>query len=508
MPHVIGSNPIKSSFSTILPFSGAAAQAAVSSAGRAPRAATLRRLSPRELSYKLGAFILFGDWIAACLAISAGLEVRAWQREGRMPHFEPMMVVWALSGSLLFTWFMMMFKAYEAPNLYRLQKWTMSLVKSVLLCAAVSWSYIGLFKVTDYSPRIGVFYCMLALAGGVGLWRLCSFVFLVNPRIKQAVSSRIIVIGWNNKAADLRMAIRRDFAHLAEVVGCVPYPGGAFTAKPPTDVAVLGDFSSLLDIVEDCQASSIILADSSVPAANIQDLISFCQQEMLSFQMMPDYFPALNSGLQVQTISGVSLLGVSRLPLDLMRNRVLKRIVDIFGACFGIFVSSPVVLLFSILVYSESPGPVIYKQRRTSRNGSVFFIYKIRSMRLDAEKASGAVWCTQEDPRRLRIGSFMRRWNIDELPQFWNVLKGDMSLVGPRPERPELIEKFKSKIRNYNARHEVRSGLTGWAQIKGLRGDTDLSLRVEADLFYLENWSLVMDFYCIGATLFKTKNAM
>jgi lipopolysaccharide/colanic/teichoic acid biosynthesis glycosyltransferase len=128
-------------------------------------------------------------------------------------------------------------------------------------------------------------------------------------------------------------------------------------------------------------------------------------------------------------------------------------------------------------------------------------------MRINAESASGAVWCTKDDPRRLKIGTFMRKYNVDELPQFWNVLKGDMSLVGPRPERPELIERFKDEIPNYNARHEVRSGLTGWAQIHGLRGDTDLSKRIEADLYYLENWSVMMDLYCILATFFKVKNA-
>jgi exopolysaccharide biosynthesis polyprenyl glycosylphosphotransferase len=270
----------------------------------------------------------------------------------------------------------------------------------------------------------------------------------------------------------------------------------------------LGEFSALPELVAECQASSIILADVSLPASDIQNLIAFTQRELLGFQMIPDYFPALNSGLQVQTISGVSLLGVSKLPLDSMINRMMKRLIDIIGAAFGILVTSPIVLLFSTIVFAESPGPVFYEQRRTSRSGRTFLIYKIRSMRPDAEAGSGAVWCTKDDDRRLRVGSFMRRWNIDELPQFWNVLKGDMSLVGPRPERPELILKFKDEIPNYNARHEVRSGLTGWAQIQGLRGNTDLNLRIEADLFYLENWSLIFDFYCIISTFFKPKNAM
>jgi exopolysaccharide biosynthesis polyprenyl glycosylphosphotransferase len=466
------------------------------------------------LAYSLAAFILVGDGIAAFLAILGGLELRAWQRaSGSMmistiPSLEPMLVVWGAVGSLLFIWFMLMFKTYELTNLYRMQKWTMSMIKSALLCAASGWAYIGLFKITDFSPRIGVIYCTLFLVIGVGLWRLCSFVFLIHPRIKEAVSARIIVIGWNERATNLRQAMRRDLAQLGEVIGCIPAPGGRCVTKLPMGVAVLGDFSILPELVAASQASSIILADVSLPASEIQSLIAFSQREMLGFQMMPDYFPALNSGLHVQTISGVSLLGVSRLPLDLMVNRLMKRLIDIVGAGFGMLISAPIILLFSAIVYAESPGAVFYKQRRTSRNGRTFLIYKIRSMRLDAETTTGAVWCQKEDSRRLRIGSFMRRWNIDELPQFWNVLKGDMSLVGPRPERPELILRFKDEIPNYNARHEVRSGLTGWAQIQGLRGDTDLNQRIEADLFYLENWSLIFDLYCLVSTLFKPKNSM
>lgn len=508
MPTSIACEPADATLTPLLPFVAPPPDSFRQPARNAADPASPKRSSPRELAYRLGAFILFGDWVAALVAIGASLEFRAWQRAGGRPEFQPALVAWAVCGSLLFTWLMIMFKTYEAPNLYRLQKWTANLVKSVVLCATVSWAYIGLFKVTDFSPRIGIFYCIPTLALGVGLWRLCSFVFLINPRIKESVSSRVIVIGWSQRAANLRLAMRRDLAQLAEIVGCIPPASGTFAARPPSDLAILGDFPSLLNIVAECQASSIVLADVSLPAREIQALIAFCQREMLIFQMMPDYFPALNSGLQVQTISGISLLGVSRLPLDLMRNRVMKRVLDVVGATVGILVSSPVVLVFGAIVYWESPGRVIYKQRRTSRNGSTFLIYKIRSMRLDAESASGAVWCRQEDPRRLRIGAFMRRWNIDELPQFWNVLKGDMSLVGPRPERPELIERFKGEIPNYNARHEVRSGLTGWAQIKGLRGDTDLGQRIDADLFYLENWSLGLDLYCVASTFFKTKNAM
>jgi exopolysaccharide biosynthesis polyprenyl glycosylphosphotransferase len=468
---------------------------------------------PREKAYGLCASILIGDWIVSCLAVFSGLALRDLQRSGWiLSPINPFdllapLALWGLCGGGLFTWFMVMFKSYEVSNLYNLRTWSKNLVRSVFLWAVAVWAFIGLFQVTTFAPRLGAIYCIGMLATLVTLWRLLSFVFLIQPSVKEAASSRVIVVGWNEKVAHLRKAMRRDISQLVEIIGCVPMPGGHFATKPPVELAVLGDYSAIPRIVTECNANSIILSDVSCPAREIQDLIGFCNREMIGFKMVPEYFPALNSGLQVQTLSGVPLLGVTELPLDRTLNRMVKRVLDIVGALAGLGLCALIVPPFALLVRLESPGPVFYRQRRTSRGGRTFSIWKIRSMRVDAESGTGAVWCTKEDPRRLKIGTFMRKYNIDELPQFWNVLKGDMSLVGPRPERPELIIRFKDEIPNYNARHEVRSGLTGWAQIHGLRGDTDLRKRIEADLYYLENWNVMIDLYCLGATFFRVKNA-
>jgi exopolysaccharide biosynthesis polyprenyl glycosylphosphotransferase len=212
------------------------------------------------------------------------------------------------------------------------------------------------------------------------------------------------------------------------------------------------------------------------------------------------------SGLHLERYSGIPILGLSRLPLDRMFNRLVKRIVDIVGAIFGLLLSLPLIAIFGTLIYLESPGPIFYRQRRLGRNGKTFHMLKLRSMRLDAEKDGKVGWSTKEDPRRLQIGGFMRRWNIDEVPQFWNVLKGEMSLVGPRPERPELIRNFTHQIPHYNARHTVKPGITGWAQVNGLRGDTDLTARIMHDLYYVEHWNLLFDFETMISTFFKNTN--
>jgi exopolysaccharide biosynthesis polyprenyl glycosylphosphotransferase len=191
-----------------------------------------------------------------------------------------------------------------------------------------------------------------------------------------------------------------------------------------------------------------------------------------------------------------------------MFNKLVKRLVDIVGAMVGLIVSIPVIAIFGALVYLESPGPILYRQRRLGRNGKTLDMLKIRSMRLDAEKDGKVGWSRKDDPRRLRVGAFMRKWNIDETPQFWNVLKGEMSLVGPRPERPELIKNFKHEIPHYNVRHTVKPGLTGWAQVNGLRGDTDLFQRISYDLYYVEHWNLFFDLQLIFLTILKNKNAV
>jgi exopolysaccharide biosynthesis polyprenyl glycosylphosphotransferase len=198
---------------------------------------------------------------------------------------------------------------------------------------------------------------------------------------------------------------------------------------------------------------------------------------------------------------------VEALPLTGYRNRFAKRSVDIAGALVGLSVAVPLIVVFGALVYWESPGPILYKQRRIGRKGREFHILKIRSMKVNAEAEGKAQWAQANDQRRLKIGAFMRKWNIDEVPQFWNVLTGEMSLVGPRPERPELIARFKSRIPHYQARHIYRPGITGWAQVNGWRGNTDLEERIRHDIWYLEHWSLWLDFRIMLQTFYKRENA-
>jgi exopolysaccharide biosynthesis polyprenyl glycosylphosphotransferase len=286
----------------------------------------------------------------------------------------------------------------------------------------------------------------------------------------------------------------------------VPISEG-FNHQPPAEICQLGEYQQLPDILRDEQIDVVFMADLSTARDELASLANLCEKELIDYKIIPSAFQILLSGLHLETLNGVPVLGVSRLPLHSLINQCFKRCVDIIGALVGILIGAPLVAIFGYLVNKESPGPIFYKQVRVGRNGKFFNIYKIRSMRLDAEADGHAGWSTEVDPRRLAIGGIIRKWNIDEIPQFWNVLKGEMSLVGPRPERPELITNFREVIPHYNARHNIKPGITGWAQINGLRGNTDLAERIRCDIFYIENWNILLDFQIMVLTFIKRDNA-
>jgi exopolysaccharide biosynthesis polyprenyl glycosylphosphotransferase len=204
----------------------------------------------------------------------------------------------------------------------------------------------------------------------------------------------------------------------------------------------------------------------------------------------------------VEEFEGLPIIGLRGTPM-VGWNRVLKRAVDIAGSALGLLVLSPLLLLLALAVKLTSPGPVLYRQKRMGLDGRVFHMLKYRSMRMDAEKECGPVWACPDDPRRTKLGSFMRRTSLDELPQLINVLRGEMSLVGPRPERPEFIAEFKTNVPHYMMRHMMKAGITGWAQINGWRGNTSLEKRIEHDLYYIKNWSLGLDFRIMALTLVR-----
>ena len=230
-------------------------------------------------------------------------------------------------------------------------------------------------------------------------------------------------------------------------------------------------------------------------------IISLCEREKVGIRVFPDVFQIMASEVSISDLGGLPLLTIRDVALQGWK-LTLKRVMDIIFSGIFLIMSSPFLLLTALLVKLESPGPVFYTQERMGLDARPFKIIKFRSMRKDAEK-EGPGWTQENDPRRTRLGTLMRRLEIDEMPQLINVFIGDMSLVGPRPERPVYVEQFRQSIPRYMDRHREKAGMTGWAQVNGLRGDTSIAERTKYDLWYIENWSIALDIKIIIRTIFQ-----
>ncbi len=271
----------------------------------------------------------------------------------------------------------------------------------------------------------------------------------------------------------------------------------------------LGTEADALSLCQSQRIDQIWLAMPLEEFDRIESIVNRLQQVTADIRLVPDFFGFRLINHSISTIADMPVVNLSVTPMEGL-NRWLKLVEDKTLSLLIITLISPLMLLIAAIIKLSSPGPIFYGQPRLSWNGREFTMYKFRTMPVDAEVQTGAIWASPDDNRATGFGKFLRRTSLDELPQFWNVLKGDMSIVGPRPERPIFVEKFKHEIPNYMQKHMVKGGITGWAQINGWRGDTDLDRRIEHDLYYIDNWSLWFDLKIILLTVFKgfvSKNA-
>lgn len=257
-------------------------------------------------------------------------------------------------------------------------------------------------------------------------------------------------------------------------------------------VPVLGHPRDIRRVVQTLHINEVLVCLRGIDATMVLELVAACEDLPVAIKIYPDTFQIItNNEISLGDLGGLPLMSIKSSPLDLRWNRALKRAIDLIGALFGLIVLSPLMLLLAILIKLESDGPAFFVQERVGLNGKPFYIIKFRSMLRDAEQISR--WTRPGDTRRTRMGEFMRPRSLDELPQLINVLLGDMSLVGPRPEQPLFVEQFRQQIPHYMRRHKEKAGMTGWAQVNGLRGDTSIEERVRYDLYYVENWSVLFD---------------
>lgn len=267
--------------------------------------------------------------------------------------------------------------------------------------------------------------------------------------------------------------------------------------------AHLKDEEKLERILEGNELDEVVIALRAEDYGKLERIVDVCEKAGVHTKMIPDFGNVISTRPYIEDVQGIPVIHVRRVPLNIMRNRVAKRAVDLIGATVAIILFSPVMLLTVLVVALTEEGSVIYRQERVGLHNQVFYMYKFRSMIMQDEEKEKAEWSTRNDPRITPVGKLIRRTSIDELPQLFNVLKGEMSLVGPRPERPQFVQKFRDEIPRYMVKHQVRPGMTGWAQINGYRGDTSIEKRIEYDLYYIENWTMIFDMKILILTIFK-----
>ncbi len=262
----------------------------------------------------------------------------------------------------------------------------------------------------------------------------------------------------------------------------------------------LGTIENAEAVVREHQIDHVFVALPHASSAAMMALLDTLGRNLVSIHVVPDLLQFMVLRSRVEDLDGLPTINLSETPLEGW-SRFIKRGFDLAMAAAALVVLSPVMLLTAIAIKLEDGGPIFYRQVRMGLDGKPFEILKFRSMRVGAETATGAVWAGRDDPRRTKVGRLIRAWSIDELPQLWNVLMGDMSVVGPRPERPQFVEQFRAEYPHYMLRHKVRAGMTGWAQVHGWRGNTSIRIRIEHDLYYIENWSLMLDLKILFMTI-------
>ncbi len=384
-----------------------------------------------------------------------------------------------------------------------------SLTGALAVAAVVILAGMGLYRQPSFEfSRLVFVYWAVALLAGITLERYLLRRFQAARRARGIGADRALVVGWG-AAADLlvqRVRMFPDYGYrLVGILADTPAEGAELGG-----VKVIGRVGDLPRVVRNRKIDVVFVALTDAPQDQLLHLMESCNGTTAEFRIVPSLLEIMTTQVTSDHLDGIPLLQF-RQGLDIDGpKQVLKRAFDIVVAGLALIVLSPLLALIAILVRLTSPGPVVISQERVGMHGRLFRMHKFRSMRVDAEARTGPVWASRNDPRRTGVGRVLRRISFDELPQFWDILVGEMSLVGPRAERPRFVKEFSASLPRYDDRHRVRPGLAGWAQANDLRGQTPVEERLIYDLYYIENWSLAFDLKILLITFFRVwthKNA-
>lgn len=355
---------------------------------------------------------------------------------------------------------------------------------------------MGFFLLKDmHFSRLALVFFFVLSNLGLTLKRIVVRKFLHRLRGRGYNQKTILLIGGGSTAKRYVREIQRSPELGYRIVGVVS------ERKKLANIPYLGHFGQLEQLLERWKPDEAVAGLDIDEYQEMPQIIQACEKSGTKLSMIPFYAEYMPARPQFDSINGLPMINLRRVPLDNMGNAFLKRAMDIVGSLVLIVLFSPVMLVTAVGVKLSSPGPIIFRQLRVGRDKKEFYMYKFRSMRVNS--GSNTAWSQNRDSRKTPFGAVIRKLSLDEFPQFFNVLKGDMSLVGPRPELPHFVEQFREEIPLYMVKHQVRPGITGWAQVNGLRGDTSIEERIEHDIYYIENWTLLFDIKILLMTLFK-----
>ena len=402
---------------------------------------------------------------------------------------------------------------YQAFNLYapkRIQGRRLELaniIKSNTLGVLLIMFALYMLKENNFSRGLIYIFVFINISAD-WIVRLIIRYVLRDMRKRGLNQKQILLVGYSRAAEEFidRVLANPQWGYVIRGILDDNIPAGT----EYKGIKVIGRIANLMIILPANRLDEIAITLGLSEYYRLEEIVALCEKSGVHTKFIPDYNNIIPTKPYTEDILGLPVINIRYVPLSNNFQAALKRLMDIVGSICAIILFSPVMLTASILVKATSKGPLIYKQERVGLHNKTFRMYKFRSMEIQKESEEKKAWTVKNDPRVTKIGKIMRRTSIDELPQLFNILKGDMSLVGPRPERPFFVEKFREEIPRYMVKHQVRPGLTGWAQINGYRGDTSIRKRIECDLYYIENWSIGLDIKILFLTVFKgfvNKNA-
>ena len=446
--------------------------------------------------------LVLTDAAMSLLAFFIAYLIRLWARGSEIGRSDYLLLAGIQLAATLVVFFF--FKFYHRRHAALLMDEAYRLFGAVSVATLLTIAFVSfVFRDTLQIQRM-----MLLLAWAVGIITL-TLGRIIHGRVQRVLqrrgigAERVLIIGTGEVGRMILQKIQHTPGLGYRVAGFVEanFEGEAPPAARVMGLPVFGAVADLPKIIEGQGIEEVIIGLPEATHQELVGIVSQCEREKVSIRVFPDVFQIMASEVTISDLGGLPLLTIRDVALRGWK-LTLKRIVDIAFSGTFLLVASPIMMLTALLIKFDSPGPVFFAQERMGLDAKPFKMLKFRSMRADAER-SGPGWTTKDDPRRTRVGAFIRKTSIDEFPQFINVLMGDMSVVGPRPEQPAYVEQFRSSIPRYMERHREKAGVTGWAQINGLRGDTSIAERTKYDLWYTENWSLWLDFKIILRTAFR-----